>query len=470
MWLTVLTVAELVYVFGLSIWILLEKRPAVSTVAWILSLFALPYVGFVIFFFFGPRRLERRRLRHTRARGHVRKITQAAAQSVRGSTLADSRAQAIAKLASVAGETVALPCATIRIHHDAASTYDAIARAVREAKHHVHVSYYIFEDGDAAAPLLELLAARAREGVEVRLLVDAVGSSGLGRKSVRRLRDAGVRFSWFRSVSFARLRKRIDFRNHRKIVVCDGVVGFTGGINVCDDYLDRDALPAWRDTHLELRGDAVRGLQLTFLDDWYFATGYVPKDKAYFPPPDGLGDHVVHVLASGPDHAWESIALAYFTAMTHAEERVWVTTPYFVPDEAMLAALKTAAMRGVDVRVLLPRRSDSRIVTAAARSYYDEILAAGVRVFEYLPTMIHAKTLVVDDVLGVVGTANLDNRSFRLNFETSVLLYGEAQAAELARAFERDLAGAKEVKLAERRPTLAERFGEAGARVFSPLL
>jgi cardiolipin synthase len=320
----------------------------------------------------------------------------------------------------------------------------------------------------------------------VRVLVDDVGSSAMKRSMIDAMRAAGIKFARFNPVMLHRIRSRVDFRNHRKIVVCDGTVGFTGGINICDDYVPDTAAtdvktrrahalrghPApWRDTHVRLEGDAVRWLQLTFFDDWQYATGYVARQAEYFPPAKGTGSHCVQIVASGPDRDFEPIHRLYFAAIGLATSRVLVTTPYFVPDDAILSALATAALRGVDVRILVPRRSDSLVVTAAARSYYDDVIAAGARVYEYQPTMVHAKTLVVDDIFSSVGTVNMDNRSFRLNFEVTAILYGSAHADELAKQFDKDLENAKEIKRHSReRIPLRWRFAEAGARLLSPLL
>jgi cardiolipin synthase len=479
---TILGIAQLVYVVGLATWILLEKRSPVATLAWILSLIALPYVGFFVFFFLGPRRVVRRRLKHRRARGKVLPSAAAALEAPK-----DPRVAQLVKLATRAGEPPADPCEAVTILGDAASTYDAIEKAIAEAKHHVHVAYYIFDPRRTGTRFREALLAARKRGVTVRLLVDDVGSSSLGKKFLQPLRDAGVYFARFNPVTFSRVRSRIDFRNHRKIVVCDGCVGFTGGINIADEYLPggeeskpprerrrlakRGHLGPWRDTHVRIGGDAVRWLQLTFLDDWYYATGYAAKGESYFPACKRSGEHLVQIVASGPDRALEPIQKLYFAAIASARERVLVTTPYFVPDDAVLAALTTAALRGVDVRVLVPRRSDSLVVTAAARSYYDTVLASGVRVYEYQPTMIHAKTLVVDDFFAAVGTANMDNRSFRLNFEITAVLYGADHGGELARHFRHDLKDAKEIKARARaKIPFRWRLAEAGARVLSPLL
>jgi cardiolipin synthase A/B len=487
---TILTIAEVVYLVGLGVWILLEKRSPVATLAWLLALVALPYVGFVVFFLMGPRRLVRKRLKHKRARGAVQPRGTMVHVNEPKQQRDDARIDQLVHLAERTGEPPADLCDDVTVFNDAASAYDAIEKAIAEAKHHVHFGYYIFDAGRVGARFRDALILRARAGVTVRVLVDDVGSSSLGRSFSQPMRDAGVKFARFNPVTFARMRSRFDFRNHRKIVVCDGTVGFTGGINITDEYLPaaeppktlaerrarrkldkRGHLAPWRDTHVRLHGDAVRWLQLTFLDDWYYATGYAERDEAYFPTRTETGDHLVQIVASGPDRDMEPIQKLYFASIASARSRVFVTSPYFVPDDAVLTALTTAALRGVDVRVLVPRRSDSLIVTAAARSYYDTILAAGVRVYEYQPTMIHAKTLVVDDFFTSVGTANMDNRSFRLNFEVTAILYGEAHANEAAEQFRHDVKNAKEIKAHSRgKVPFGWRLAEAGARVLSPLL
>lgn len=474
---TLLTIGELLYVVVLAAWILFEKRSPVATLAWILALIALPGVGLVVFFLLGPRRIKRRRLKHARARGAV----EAALKLMRGEDAeanVPESSRAMMRLLTQTGEPPPSRASAVDVFHDAASTYDAIEEAIRSAKHHVHVEYYIFEPGVVGERMRDALVERAKAGVTVRLLVDAMGSAALTRKFVRSLRDAGVKFATFNPVRFARLRRRIDFRNHRKIVVVDGRVGFTGGINIADDYVarapekegGRPSLP-WRDTHARVEGDAVRWLQLTFLDDWHFATGYLERAPEYFPDPTLEGSTPVQVVSSGPDRVWEPIQKMYFTALGMARTRVWITTPYFVPDDATLTALVSAAMRGVDVRLLLPRQGDSLVVTAAARSYYDTILAAGVRVYEYLPTMIHAKTMVVDEDVAIIGTANLDNRSFRLNFEIALAIYSPDKARDLAEQFREDVKSAKEIRAHSRdKLPLRWRAAEAGARVLSPLL
>lgn len=490
---TILSVLEVAYLILIGGWILLEKRSPAATLAWLLLLGALPVVGFVVFFMFGPRRLERRRRRRLKSKKRSRAHVQALQASPSISPLSIEMEQLV-QVSNARGDAPLTTCDELEIMTNPMALLEHIENVIDGAAHHVHVLYYILEDGVAADRLrAALMRARARK-VEVRVLVDAVGSSGLSRGYFRELVKAGGQFATFNPAAFSSLVKSFNFRNHRKIIVCDGTLGFTGGINMCDAYLARegDERPPWRDTHLFLRGAAVRYLQLAFMDDWAYASGevlrgavYLPSDTALRsdPPPalDGGSEllvpaaarqtHLVQVIEDGPDAMEDSIHDAFFTAISGARQRVWLTTPYFIPDESLATAITTAAMRGVDVRVLVPKRGDSKVVTYAARSYYDAMLAAGVKVYEYSPTMHHAKTAVIDDGIAVVGTANLDNRSLRLSFEIVVFIYEAAQNAELARIFEEDLAHAPRLRPEARaRLSVPRRVGEAAARLLSPLL
>jgi cardiolipin synthase len=312
------------------------------------------------------------------------------------------------------------------------------------------------------------------------------------------MREAGVDVRFFNGVrSFRVWRRLMNFRTHRKIVVIDGWVGFTGGMNITDDQSARENGPkAWRDTHLRMAGPAVHGLQATFLANWVFTTGgdlgctERPRFILFFPPtppgwelPDatelgrddghnsGVGQRqIAQVLASGPDDDVYAIEAFYFAAITSAHERLWLTTPYFVPGEAILAAIASAAHRGVDVRLLVPRATDSMWVDAASRTYHDELLAAGAQIYLYDAPMLHAKTAVIDDALAIVGTANLDNRSFRLNFEVVAVFYGGSCVTDLASAFETDLKHAQRQDRREASSPFARRLLDSAARLLAPQL
>jgi cardiolipin synthase len=463
---TILTALEILYVVGVTGWLLLQKRSPIATMAWILAMAALPVVGLILYFFVGPRRVHKNRLRKLRARLRVRA---AAPAPVHSHSEHELRTEGLLKLGARMEGSPPSTCDQLTVLKNGVATYGSIEEAVRAAKHHVHLEYYIFEPDQSGTRLRDLLVERARQGIEVRLLVDAVGSVKASDRFFRPLREAGGKVARFNRVSFARLRPRLlNFRTHRKIVVCDGAVGFTGGVNITDTQNESVlGKQAFRDTHLRLEGAAVRWLQLVFLEDWHYATGHAPMEAVYFPDAP-RGPRCVQIVSSGPDHDWEAIRNVYFAAIAAAEQRVLVTTPYFVPDEPMLTALTTAALRGVDVRVMVPRKSDSWLVTIAGRSYFDDLLRAGVHVYEYLPGMLHAKTLVVDRDFAAIGTANMDNRSFRLNFEVSAIAHDEEVAARLTEIFEED---AQHARLAQRRQErLPARLAEAGARLLSPLL
>jgi cardiolipin synthase len=457
-----------------SVWVVMQRRSPVATIGWIIALVLMPIVGLVIYRVFGPMRVTRQRLKrlHGRARLGSQQERLALREEYPDAPLWALQHTRLIQQAS------GIPLSTARsveLLYDGVATLKAMLVAVRAATHHVHLEYYIYEPDQIGTQLRDALIDRLRAGVQVRLLVDAVGSPNLisrtGRRFLAEFRRLGGEFAVFHPNRFDRLRPLVNLRTHRKILVCDGVVGFTGGINITEEENEEVCETAFRDTHLRLEGPAVRWLQYVFLEDWAYAVG-----KRHLPPLAGdlivasePGPIGVQVIASGPDTHGEAIHRAVIDALHTAEHRVWLTTPYFVPTEPALYALVDAAMRGVDVKLLVPHESDSRLVTAAARSYYEELQDAGVKVFEYLPRMLHAKTLIVDGLYAQIGTANFDHRSFRLNFEVAVAVFSPEVNAELAASFERDLSHSRLVPPARREP-FAARFAQAVARLFSPVL
>jgi cardiolipin synthase len=376
-------------------------------------------------------------------------------------------------MAEQGGGAPPLPVQDLTAFFEGADYYASLLEAVEQAIFHVHLEHYIFEPSGIGARLRDALIRRAEVGVKVRLLVDGLGSKRLSENFTRPLRDAGVEVAFFNSARMTRFLPRyVTFRTHRKIVVVDGRIGFTGGINICDAATAEFSGPgAWRDTHLRFDGIAVGALQAVFAENWFFATGEALSDVGYYPSGPLAGEHLMQIVASGPDRDVPAIRDLFFAAIAGARDRILLTTPYFVPDEAIVTALRTSARRGVSVRLLVPARSDAALVNAAARTYYDAVMEAGVHVHRYEQRMLHAKTLVVDDEISVIGTANMDNRSFRLNFEVVAVLYGPGPAAELARQFDLDLGHAKELTAADRsNVSLPSRLLEAIARLCSPQL
>ena len=476
-WNTGLSLAWSLYIAILSIWIVLQKRAPVSTMSWILSMALLPFAGFVVYYFFGPQRLKKQRLKRLRSRVGVR--GDADMLLLEGAT--EETPPALRQMAALGRAACGLPVSnatSATLLSGGAMTFDSIFEAIRNARHHVHLEYYIFEPDKIGCALRDLLVQKTREGVAVRLLVDALGSSRLGRSFMAPLLEAGASVGMFHDTRIGRrLRPVSNYRTHRKIVVCDGAVGFTGGVNITDEEDLRTRTDAYHDVHLRIEGSAVHWLQTTFLEDWVYATGDYPHDARksqaqLLPqlfPPAKAGDIPVQIVTSGPDSELEAIHRMHIAALNASCHRAWLTTPYFVPGEPALMALTSAALRGVDVRLLVPRRSDSLIISGAARSYYDELIAAGVKVWEYKARMLHSKTLVVDDNCAMIGTANFDNRSFRLNFEVMAVVYGPVLAGPLAAQFETDLTNA--VRVHARRPQrFLMRLFDATARLFSPLL
>jgi cardiolipin synthase A/B len=461
-----------IWALAMTVVIVLQRRSPAATIAWLLVLALLPIIGWLVYRLIGPQRLERRKLRRRVTRKLVEEAI-GALQEIECEAPMRHREQ-LARVAIAAGEAPPLRAENIVLYTEGEPKYRAVAEAIDAARHHVHIEYYIWENDQIGRRLRDQLAARAKAGIEVRLLVDATGSLGARRGFFRPLADAGAKVAWFNPVSLLGLRRRrVDFRTHRKIVVCDGRVGFTGGMNVADaQTAEFTGAQAWRDTHVRFEGSAVRVLQRVFAEDWFYATATeIPAGDPYFPLPTAPGGDVVQIVASGPDLDVFAIHKVFFAAINQATARVWVTTPYFVPDDAILSALVSAAMRGLDVRVIAPARGDSRLVDLAARSYFPDLLAAGARVFEYQPRFLHAKTFVIDDDVAIIGTANLDNRSFRLDFEVAAVLYGPETNGKLDAAFCADLEHCRELApITWLRLPFWTRLGQSGARLLSPLL
>jgi len=469
------SLAWLLWVALAAVGLILERRSPAATLAWLLALLFMPYFGYLIYLLFGPRRLRRRRLRYGRARDRLIQSTHRLRQDraeLPGFPSTGLERQLATLLERIAQGAPA-PATEVTVLETGDDCFQAIEAALEAATHHVHLEYYMWQPDRIGTRLRDRLVDKARAGVQVRLLLDAIGSDRTSNRFLQPLREAGGMIAWFNPISLRRLRpNHINFRSHRKIVVCDGRTGFTGGINVSDDHSGvYGSSAAWRDTHLRIDGEPVHRLQFVFLEDWYFATDQAPFQPEFFPPPPGSpAGPWLQIVESGPDNNRYAIARFYFAAIAGARRRVWMTTPYFVPNEAMTAALIAAALRGADVRVLASKRSDSRLVTAAARSYYDELASVGVHIFEYGPPMLHAKLLVVDERIAAVGSANFDNRSLMLNFEAMAVIYDAGLAARLADSFEADLCHASRYVKPGRRATLGQRLAESTARLLSPLL
>lgn len=469
-----LSLAWLLWIALVAVGLILERRSPTATLAWLLALLFMPYFGFLVYLLFGPRRLHRRRLRYGRARARLIQSTHHLPPGQIPPGFPDAGLErSLARLLERLGQGAPIPATGLTLLETGDDCFQALENALAAATHHVHLEYYMWQPDRVGTRLRDLLVEKARAGVQVRLLLDSIGSDRTPNRFLQPLQDAGGMTAWFNPLHLRRLRpSHVNFRTHRKIVVCDGRVGFTGGINISAEHSAAHNGPAaWRDTHLRIEGEPVHRLQFIFLEDWYFATDRAPFEPEFFPPgPAQPARPWLQIVESGPDNDRQTLAHCFFAAITSAQRRVLLATPYFVPNEALNTALMNAALRGVEVIILAPRRSDSWLVTAAARSYYDELASTGVAIYEYGPPMLHAKLLMVDEQIAAIGSANFDNRSLALNFEAMAILYDASLAMQLTRSFEADLHRAKRYRNPGRRAPLNRRLGQAAARLLSPLL
>ncbi len=460
--------------------LLSRRRDPSATLAWILFIVTAPVVGIIAYFAVGRTRMRRKVKQVDRAEAQLRDVlarydTRGRLVEV-GGGLPDVRTEAQIRLGNALASTPASSGNTARVLIDAAITYRDISDAIEQAENYIHVEFYIIQPDAVGIDLRDRLARRAAAGIEVRVLCDAVGSAALPSGFWAPLRAAGGKAADFaplwKLIPRLRHRDRVDFRNHRKIVVVDGRIGFTGGINVGREYLGLDpSIGQWRDMHVRIEGPAVLSLQQAFVQDWLMTTGETLDDEFYFSPCPSGGQCTVQIIDSGPDRTWSSMELYYAQAITLARESVWISNPYFIPSQTIESALTLAALRGVDVRLLLPNKSDSRLVTLASRSYYACLLQAGVRIFEYGRGFVHAKTMVVDEWVATIGSANMDMRSFRLNFELNAFVFDAGLCQEVANQFEIDLEAAAEVSSeTERHVGIGRRLMRAMARLLSPML
>lgn len=450
------------------------------TLAWIFAILALPVVGVLLYFLIAHPQIRRTRKRRRRSTADWRKSREplAAEQPAGVPMSANSIDDSLLRLAEKLSDAAPTSGNHVELLAEDETAFRQIEEAVAGAKHYVWAEYYIIGNDETGRRFLDLLAEKAAAGVEVRLIYDYYGSLGLDAKRLKAIADAGGKTEPFLPFFSLKRRWAVNFRNHRKLVVVDGRIGFTGGANMADEYSGRARRRGARhfvDSHIALRGPAVEDLAQVFAEDWSFAADElldVPAAKENGALDGGAATNVA-VIPSGPDQQYNAIRHTFFSLVATAEKSILLTTPYFIPDEAMLRGLQTAALRGLDVRVLVPApdKNDVRMAAAAARSYYGELLDAGARIYEYQPSMLHAKLVVADGRRAIIGSANMDFRSFRINFEISALVCDEAFAAAVERRFYDNLEQSREITREELdQHSWWLRFKDRSARLLSPLM
>lgn len=456
--------------------VLFERRDPTRAFSWIIIIIILPVAGLIFFLFFGQSYRKRKifnlkglrniRLIEILSKWQIKNIDNLELESI------NSNIHTV-KLLLSNSKTPLTTNNSLTILNNGIETFPAIFEALRQAKHHIHIEYYIIASDKLGNELRDILCQKAREGVEVRVMFDDVGSWSLKKRYIRQLRRAGVEVVSFMPVVFPFFTSSVNYRNHRKIVVVDGEVGFMGGLNMAHYYLVGNKIGPWRDTHLKISGEAVRMLQATFITDWYATSKkLIENSNEYFPHIDKVYSNIPCQLAlSGPDSDYAAIMQGFFAAIARAEDYIYIATPYFLPGEALLTALKVAAMSGVDVRIMIPAKSDTMIAHWASRSYFTELLEANIKVYLYTKGFNHSKLMVIDGSFGSIGSANMDYRSFEDNFEISAMVYDADFAYEMEINYLRDIEDCTLLTLKDwENRKRKDNFKEAACRLFAPLL
>lgn len=466
--------------FLLSIIIISQNRSPAKTLAYLLLFFSLPYIGIIIYFILGEN-YRKNKLYKRKYLSDNEKVKRYEKQMVKLSDEIlnkeikniNGNEQIIRLLLNDAQLPLTIEN-NVSVLTNGEEKYAAVFEALKQAEHHIHLEYYIIEEGVVGNKLKDILIKKAKEGIEVRMIYDDFGAR-LSKKYLKELKTAGVKAFPFYKIIFPLLSNRHNYRDHRKIIIIDGKTGFTGGINMGDSYDNRLVKKNkffWRDTHLKITGEAVKQLQFLFFLNWNFCSDKeLPVNECYFPSHTKEGTQMMQIAYSGPDSNRASIMLSYFAAICNAQKNVYITTPYFIPNESILNALKKAALSKVDVRLIVPGVSDTAMVNLAAHSYYEELLDCGVKIYLYNKGFMHAKTMVVDDHLSMVGSANMDIRSFDLNFEVNAVIYDTKVHSDLKKTFMNDIEDSTEIFYQnwKQRPRI-KKFGESLCRLFSSVM
>jgi len=457
---------------------LLKNKNPTKTVSYILVLAVFPFLGPVVYYLFGQqyRKTKLFNRKHISNSEVVKEVGDRLRLNGKDFSEMENMLGSKIQLVHLLKENHKSPLTTkneLEIIRNGENKFKRLFKDLRSAKNYIHLEYYVLEDGQTGTELIDIICEKAKEGLEVKLAYDDVGSR-IASKLKRKLTDSGVEHEPFMPVIFSSLTGKSNFRNHRKIAIIDGQIAYLGGINVSDEYVNGvgNKEPYWRDTHLRICGPAVKVVQFHFLTTWDFVTDEKIEVKSeYFSEIDCEGEVPLQIAASGPDTDWANIMEAMLTAIHNAKNYVYITTPYFIPNDQIISALQIAAKTGLDVRIIIPEVSDSWIAEHATFSYLEELLEAGVKVNLYQKGFIHAKTMVIDDIFSTVGTCNLDNRSFEINFEINALIYDEGKTKELKSHFEEDLKDCTSLEL-ERWMERSKwcKLQESFARLWAPLL
>jgi len=472
-WGYILSIIWKIIYFGAIISIIiitvLDDRNPFRTVSWILILMFLPIVGIILYFFFG----QNYRRKHIINKKSFGKLLRKPMAEYMAQESAPDFPEYNSLINFYKSTEQAFPYEGNRVetYTDGYSMLQSLIRELMNAKDYIHLEYYILEDDPVGRMISDVLIDRARAGVEVRIIYDDVGCWHVPHHFFEKMLESGIEVRSFLKVRFPVFTSRVNYRNHRKVVVIDGRIGFIGGMNLAVRYLKGTSLGAWRDTHILIEGKAVHGLQTSFLLDWFFVDQTLITSSKYFKPIPNMGSSVIQIVSSAPIGPWREIMLGLTKAILCAKKYFFIQTPYFLPTETFLSAMQTAALAGVDIRLMLPARGDNNLTQFACFSYLRFILEAGVKVFFYQKGFLHSKLMVSDNLLSTVGSTNVDFRSFEHNFEVNAFIYDEDTAIKMREIFVNDQHDCTQVFLNSwMKRKKIQRASESVARLISPLL
>ncbi|MDD2411593.1 MAG: cardiolipin synthase [Bacteroidales bacterium] len=482
-WVLLFEIVYVVIILLVIFRVLLDTRSGVKALAYILFIILIPFVGMIFYLFFGvnyrKRKLYSRKIVEDEAlRQEILYQARNYSEQVIHSGLLSSDYHNMARFIQNTSTSPLTGNNSLKLLLNGEQKFPVLLEALENAKSHIHLEYYIYENDETGNSIADMLIKKAQEGIEVRFMYDDFGSHALGKNFIKRLEENGVQTAPFYKIKWYTFASQLNYRNHRKIIVIDGKKSFIGGINISDRY--RNEVPKkdnlyWRDTHLMIDGPSTFYLQYLFLCDWNFSAKnklqFKPDYFPNYPEEVAIEEELVQIVSSGPDSKLPVIFYSMMKAIGSAKKQVLMTTPYFIPGESLMDSLIIAAKSGIEIILLIPGVSDSMFVNSAARSYYTELLRQGVRIFEYQKGFVHAKVLIVDDVLSVVGSANLDYRSFDLNFEVNAMLYSKSVTDKLKKSFYNDLEHSREINPTDwlNRPKYIHLY-EKMLRLFAPIL
>ncbi|MDR3220349.1 MAG: cardiolipin synthase [Dysgonamonadaceae bacterium] len=462
-------IVYLIYVLliaGTVIVVISENRSPIKTIAWLLVLIFVPVAGLIVYYVFGQ---------DTR---HMRHISEQKYEQIKGLSfkhLTYNRNVNIlpeyANLINLLRNSNLSPViqgSKVEIITEGSRMFEALLSDMEKAKHHIHIEFFIFRNDQTGKIVREMLMKKAAQGVEVRFIYDNVANWAVPRRFYNEMKKSGVQITSMLKAHFLKFADRLNYRNHRKVVVIDGITAYMGGMNISNNYFTN---PNWRDTHLRIQGQGSLGLQASFLIDWYSSGEAFLDDKKYFPETKEYTQNLMQIATGGPYSLYHNLLQATVNIIIGAKKYIYLQTPYFLPTESLFQALQMAALSGVDVRLMVSRKSDSAYVDPAAHSYFQDLLEAGMKIYEIEDKFMHAKTLVADDMISVIGSANLDFRSFETNFEINCYIYDPHIARRNKEIFFHDMDECREIRLEDwLNRSKWKKFFDSVMRLFAPLM